>query len=71
MMKRSERGRELEERFDRRLSADLDYPSLLKRYGALWAEAVSINPHLGENWEEDIEADIRMARTLNGRPANT
>jgi hypothetical protein len=34
----------------------------------LWEEARALNPDLGADWEHDVQADIRMARTLNARP---
>jgi hypothetical protein len=35
---------------------------------ALWAEAVALNPDFPTDWKEDLEADLAIARAINGLP---
>lgn len=39
------------------------------RLDALWAEARRLNPGLGDDWRQDMESSIAMARMLNVPPA--
>lgn len=34
----------------------------------LWEEAKAINPDVGNDWRQDVEVDIAVARILNARP---
>ena len=40
-----------------------------RRLDALWAEARRLNPRLGDDWRQDMESSIAMARMLNVPPA--
>ena len=44
----------------------MDYEEALDVFEALWLEAISLNPRIGQLWKEDIEPDIVLARILNG-----
>jgi hypothetical protein len=35
-------------------------------YLALWSEAQLLNPNLGDDWLDDVQCDIAIARTLHG-----
>ena len=68
MIKSPDRIREAEAAWSRSVYASMDYPEKLKRYAALWHQARLLNAGFGESWEEDIKADIELARILNGLP---
>ncbi len=57
-----------EAEYQRTAYADLTYERALERFAALWAEARSLNPALGDDWAEDVEPDLAVARALNGLP---
>ena len=44
------------------------YADALARFTALWVYAREINPSMGADWMDDIQADIAVARALNGLP---
>ena len=46
----------------------LSYAEALDRFERLWQYAREVNPALGEDWEEDLGADLALARVLNGLP---
>lgn len=58
----------LERRYEREALRDLEYPDALRRFTALWAEALLLNPEIGADWLEDLESDLAVARALNGLP---
>lgn len=60
--------REFEARDERETYADLTYEQALRRFAALWAYAREVNASIGEDWEEDIQADLAVARAINGLP---
>jgi hypothetical protein len=35
---------------------------------ALWDEAAALNPDFPSDWREDLEADLAIARAINGLP---
>ncbi|HEX6808480.1 MAG TPA: hypothetical protein VF118_10860 [Gemmatimonadaceae bacterium] len=49
----------------------LSYHDALARFTALWCYAREINPEIGANWRHDVEADIAVARALNGLSPTT
>jgi hypothetical protein len=54
---------------DRRsASRSVTYYQALDIFLALWEEARLLNPRMGENWREDVQCDIEVARALNARP---
>ena len=44
------------------------YYESLDIFVALWEEARLLNPGMGEDWLQDVQCDIEVARTLNARP---
>ena len=44
----------------------LSYGEALERFERLWRYAREVNPAIGEDWEEDLAADLAIARVLNG-----
>lgn len=71
MLRSSDRIRKIEATWSRSVYSSMDYPEALTRFTALWNQARLLNPGMGQSWEEDIEADINLARILNGLPSNT
>ncbi len=62
------RVEELERRYQREALRDVDYPEALRRFAALWAEALLVNPDIGADWEDDLKSDLAVARAINGLP---
>jgi hypothetical protein len=58
----------LEARYQREAFRDLSYPEALARFAALWDEARALHPDLGADWEQDLAADLAVARAVNGLP---
>lgn len=46
----------------------MSYQQALELFGALWAEARALNPDIGRDWTSDLEADLAVARAVNGLP---
>ena len=42
------------------------FDAALRRFAALWTHARHLNPELGADWEDDLEADRAVARAVNG-----
>lgn len=59
---------QLEARYQRDAFRDLTYEQALARFAALWAEALALGADLGADWREDLEADLAVARAVNGLP---
>ena len=53
---------------EREATRRLSYEEALARFAALWAHAREVRPDLGADWEEDVQADVAVARALNGLP---
>jgi hypothetical protein len=68
MMKDPDRVKALERDYNRRTYGSMEYREKLRRYEAMWMHAVSLDPEFGKHWQEDIQADITLARILNGLP---
>ncbi len=68
MIRSSSRLEELERRYQQEAFKGLSYEQALERFAALWAEARALNPDLGADWEEDLQADLAVARAVNGLP---
>jgi hypothetical protein len=64
---------DFEAEYQRTAYAGLSYQEALALFGALWTEARALNPAWGsgEDWLEDIESDIAVARAVNGLPPRT
>ena len=71
MISPSRRLAEFEARYLRETFRDLTYEEALDLFTALWEEARSLNPHMGEDWREDLEPDLAIARAVNGLPPNS
>ena len=66
MIRSSERLAEFEARYQREAFAASTYGDALARFAALWAEARVIRPDLGQDWTVDLDADLAVARAVNG-----
>jgi hypothetical protein len=71
MIRLSSKVGELEARYQREALAGLRYAEALERFAALWAEARVLHPELGVDWQADLEADLAVARAVNGLPPAT
>ena len=60
--------RELERKYTREVTGSLTYKEALARFSSMWAHARKLNPDFPGPWEEDIAADLELARVLNGLP---
>ena len=47
----------------------LSYADALARFDRLWRYARALNPAFGDDWEEDLAADLAIARAVNGLPS--
>jgi hypothetical protein len=56
----------LEARLQRDAYRGLTYGEAAARMAALWAEARALNPDIGNDWQEDLAADLAVARAVNG-----
>ena len=68
MMRPNARWQEFDARYRREAYRDLSFREALSIFEAMWVHARNLNPHLGEDWREDIKASIAVARALNGLP---
>ena len=68
MIVSSKRLDEFEASYQREAFASLTYEDALARFAALWAEARVLSPDLGQDWRGDLEADLAVARAVNGLP---
>ena len=68
MISPSDRLAQFEARYLREAFRELTYEQALERFAALWAEACALNERIGEDWREDLDADIAVARAVNGLP---
>jgi len=68
MMKDPDRVKALERDYNRRTYGSMEYREKLRRYEIMWMHAVRLDPEFGKRWQEDIQADITLARILNGLP---
>ena len=68
MITAAERLRQLEREYQRTAYTAMTFGEGLARFAALWSHARLVNPHLGENWMDDLEPDFAVARAVNGLP---
>lgn len=66
MIKSPDKIRKMEASYAGSVYREMDYEEALDVFEALWLEAISLNPRIGQLWKEDIEPDIVLARILNG-----
>jgi len=71
VIERTPRLDAFEKQCGREAFRSLSYAEALDRFTALWVEARALNPDFGTDWREDLEADIALARALNGLPPAT
>ena len=68
MLQATKRLAELEARYQRETFRDLTFEDALGIFTGLWNEARELNSEFGLDWEEDLEADLAVARAVNGLP---
>ena len=59
--------------YQRTAYAGLSYQEALALFAGLWAEARALDPAwgTGEDWPDDLEPDIAVARAVNGLSPRT
>jgi hypothetical protein len=67
MIQNSEELQRFEREYVRRRYAHMTYAEALHIFAQLWQHAKLVNPDFTNNWYEDVEADLELARVLNGR----
>lgn len=70
MMRWTDEIAAIERRHARETLTGMSYREALDRFVALWIYARKLNPDFPGDWEEDIQADLTLARVLNGLPAD-
>lgn len=68
MIRSTDRLRELDRRYASTVVAQRTYEEALAIFSGLWVHARRLNPTIADDWAHDIEADIELARVLNGLP---
>jgi hypothetical protein len=59
---------ELNKRYQQETLRGLTYVQALERFAALWAEARALGASGRDDWENDLEPDLAVARAVNGLP---
>jgi hypothetical protein len=54
---------------ERAAYAAMSYAEALARFERLWDHARTLRPDIGDDWRDDLEGDLAIARALNGFPA--
>lgn len=75
MLRRTKALDELDRRYAREAFRGMSYGEALERFAALWAYARKLDPEFPRGskpdaWREHLEADLTLARVLNGRAAD-
>lgn len=69
MIEPTRRLAELEARYGREAFRQLSYAEALALFTALWTEARAVaGAEFGGDWRADLEADLAIARAVNGLP---
>ena len=68
MIRSTERLREFERWYSATHIAPRSYGEALAIFAALWRHARRLNPDFPSHWQEDVKADVELARVLNGLP---
>ncbi len=68
MLKPGDALRFLEEQDELATYGHLTYAQALERYERLWRHARSLRPDIGSDWQDDLQADLAVARAINGLP---
>ncbi len=66
MIRRTSALDRLEADFARNSRAGRSYVDALAVFAAMWDHARQMRPDFPTDWREDIQADIELARVLNG-----
>lgn len=70
MLERTELLEALDRRWESRTYHGMDYSRALERFTALWNESLRLRDERERSWREDLEADLSIARAVNGHPAS-
>jgi hypothetical protein len=70
MIRRTKSLEDIERRYAREVLAGRSYLEALAIFEGLWRQARLLNPGFPGDWREDIAADLRVARAVNGLPAD-
>jgi hypothetical protein len=68
MLRRSPELDEFDAWYARERTGNRSLEEAMDIVAALWAEAVALNPDFPGDWREDLEADLAIARAINGLP---
>ncbi|MBI4545883.1 MAG: hypothetical protein HY703_11855 [Gemmatimonadetes bacterium] len=68
MLRHTEELADVDRRYARQVLAGLDYRAALAHFTALWMEARRLNPEFPTAWLRALDADLELARVLNGLP---
>ena len=68
MIEHPEKVRELEAAYDHARYAAMSPEEKLAIYSAMWQQAREAGLLDFSNWEEDVKADIELARVLGSQP---
>jgi hypothetical protein len=66
MIRSTQRLQDFERWYTEAHISELSYEAALEIFAALWRHAREVDPEFPGDWRTDIEADIRLARVLNG-----
>ena len=59
---------EFERRYAREAYRGLDYEAALALFTGLWIEAAALDDAFPRAWRDDLQADLAVARAVNGLP---
>ena len=66
MIRATDRLESFERRYAAQRARSHGYREALAMFRALWSEAAALNPDFPSDWRKDVEADVELARVLNG-----
>ena len=61
MIRPSTRWQEFNAHYRREAYSDMSFREALSIFEAMWVHARKLNPRLGEDWREDMQASIAVA----------
>lgn len=68
MIHDSDTLRRFERSYARDRYASLTFEEALRIFEALWREAAMLDPEFPARWRGDLDADLDIARAVNGLP---
>jgi len=68
MLKPSPLLEEFETKYARERTSSRTPEEAMAIVSALWEEASTLNPDFPTDWRDDLEADLAIARAINGLP---